>query len=325
MAEIREWLRALPEPDRAAEERIWRRLRDSRRPRPLRWTVPVLVGAGAVAAIAWFALRDPPRTVELRTAAVDWSGDVHLDVDGHGVATGTRRDVAVAWESGTVRVEVEAHAGNRVAVETEEARIEVTGTVFSVRRDALGVTTTVERGSVAVRCADGWAGALRPEDGPRTCWPVRPAALLGRADALLAAGAPPDEVLATVDRGLAVAEAGSAAEGELLARRVRAGTEANRVGDVLADADRYLASADRGRRVEVLRAASRLAYRERGCAAALPYLAPLEAEGSAEDRVVLAACLPARQDALLRAALASGEPIEPGWRAWAASQLAGGE
>lgn len=317
MPEIRDFLSALPEPDPAATDRIWRRFQESRAPRR-GWALPAIALAAASAAV-WVAVRDPVREVRLEGQPVAWSGDISLGAAGHGTAHGTRGDLTVDWETGSVRVQVTPDAGNRVRVRTEEAEVEVTGTVFTVRRDALGSTTAVERGSVAVSCADGWAGAVTPDSGPHTCWPARAGGLLGRADALIEAAAPPDDVIATVDRGLSLADPGSAVEGELLARRVRAGSDANRVDDVRADAERYLSSNGGSRRVEVLRAVSRLLYRERGCTEALPYLQALETDGGAEDRVVLAACVPERSVALASAALASGEPLSDEWRSWAQS------
>lgn len=322
---VRDYLSALPEPDPAATERIWNRFRHTRARPVHRAGWPLFAAAGLAVGAAALLLRvERPREVQLDGVPVAWSDGVHLDLDGHGVARGTSRDLTVIWELGTLRVDVAPDHRHRVRVLTEEAVVEVTGTVFTVNRDRLGVTTTVDRGSVRVTCAEGVPAERTRADGPVTCWPVRAGGLLGRADVLLEQGAAPDEVIATIDRGLAVAEPGSAVEGELLARRVRANSEANLVEQVLADADRYLASADPSRRVEVLRAASRIAYRERGCVAALPYLTPLEAEGTAEDRVVLAACLPDRAVALTRAALASGEPLEAGWRQWAESIAQGG-
>lgn len=324
MAEIREWLQRLPDPDPRDTERVWARFQESRRPGRRRWELLLLPAVAAAALLLWLTPEAPRREPLEAAGTAAWSDEVSLAFDGRGVASGVDRDLLLEWEAGTVRVDVTPHAGNRVRVSTEEATVTVTGTIFSVRRDTLGVTTQVERGSVEVRCADGWVGAVTPADGPRTCLPVRAAALLGRANALLEAGAAPAEVRDTVDRGLAVAEAGSPVEGELLAHRVRVGTDEGRVEEVAADADRYLGSGHAGRRVEVLRAAGRLVYRERGCAAALRFLEPLATEGDAEDRVVLAACTPDRGRALslAREALRSGQGIEPGWRAWAEDLLA---
>ncbi len=203
----------------------------------------------------------------------------------------------------------------------------VVGTVFSVRRDALGTTTWVDRGRVAVGCGDEGPVEIGPEDGARTCLPTRPGALLDRADALVDHGAAVDEVLETLDLGLAAAEPGSAVRGELLARRVRSRALAGRTAEALADADTYLASGWTERRDEVLASAARLALAS-GCGAARVYLEPLEATGTAEDHVLLASCLaeadPARAEALARDALASGEGIDPGWRAWAEGLLGEG-
>ena len=225
----------------------------------------------------------------------------------------------MSWEAGTLRAEVEPHTGTGLSVLTEEARVDVVGTVFSVRRDALGVTTWVERGRVAVACTEGWAGELEPDDGPHTCLPVRPALLLGRADALLDAGAPSEEVLEALDLGLERAAEGSAVMGELLARRLEVLGSTERIDEALADADAYLALGG-SRAIEVRRFAGWLALAQRGCEVALPYLEPLSGAGEPQDRILLAECLvstePGRARALLRGALeqltAPPEPIAPG-------------
>ena len=103
-----------------------------------------------------------------------WSPQVRLELDGHGVATGTDRDVVVQWESGTLGVDVVPKSGTSLSVVTEEAVIRVVGTAFEVRRDPLGVTTTVAHGRVAVRCEDGWKGSSRTRAVPTpACRPVR--------------------------------------------------------------------------------------------------------------------------------------------------------
>lgn len=325
-------LKRLPEPDPRAPDRIWRRFRDTRATarysRSQRWgfAIPIaaLGGAAAAALALWPATPEPQRVVALDTAGIHpWSAQVQLELDGHGVATGTDRDVVVQWESGTLAVDVVPNSGTSLSVVTEEAVIRVVGTAFEVRRDPLGVTTTVEHGRVAVSCEDGWTGELTHEGGPHTCLPTRPGALLGRAEFLTAEGAPTETLLETLDLGLARAVPGSAVEGELLARRVRARADRGEVGAALEDADRYLTAEPRSRADEVLQTAARLALTVRGCADAVLYLRRLEATGSAEDRILLASCLatddPARARALVQASLGSGEPIDPAWATWARS------
>lgn len=338
--DARDYLQRLPEPDPTAVPRIWRRFQQTRAEErrrnrsswvALAWPATAGLAATAAAVVIGVVLTRPeaPRTVDLVATAgapsYAWSEDVVLALDGHGAASGTSKDVQVDWESGTVGVEVKPHAGISLAVVTEEGTVRVVGTKFTVTRDALGVTTAVERGQVEVTCADGWRGPLVAADGPHTCLPVRAAALLGRADALTAAGAAPGPVLETLDFGLERAEAGSPVEGELLARRLQVRAAAGATDDALADADRYLASGQRSRVGEVLGTAGRVALAAKGCEAALPYLRQLEATGTAEDLVVLASCVAPTDagaaSALVRAALgrADAAQMDPAWRNWAAS------
>jgi ferric-dicitrate binding protein FerR (iron transport regulator) len=330
--EVRDWLRTLPDPDPAAVSRVWSRYRETRKgprdPSPRRWWLAPVGAALAVAALALWSGRDRPTRIELTSGTTPFGATVSLTTDGRGAVSGTGRDVTVAWESGDVSVEVEPHTGTRLKVVTDEAVVEVVGTLFSVHRDALGATVGVTRGRVEVSCLDGWHGFLSPDEPAHTCVPVRPGALLGRADALKDRGAAADEILDALDRGLSAASPGSAVEGELLARRIDLRAGLAPTASVLADAERYLAGSDRPRATEVRRTASRLALADGGCPAALRWLEPLEATGTAEDRVVLASCLadadPARARALAAAALRSGEPVDPDWRAWAERFVAEG-
>jgi hypothetical protein len=336
--EARELLGRLPEPDPDGEARVWRRFQESRARQGARgWFAsllrPVVLGPALIAAGAVALLMLPERQREITLDAssdvvrYEWSDQVELRLEGHGVATGTAQDVLVTWETGTVWVEVEPQSGTSLSVVTDEAEIWVVGTAFSVTRDALGATTTVQHGTVAITCDDGWKGKLTAQDGPHTCWPVRPAALLGRADALLERGAPTELVLATLDRGLAVAERGTSTEGELLARRVRVRASMGQVQEAVADAERYLASGERSRRAEVARTLGRMLL-PGGCEQALQWLLLVGEEGTAEDDVVLASCLlpsePERARQLAKDALASGEPLDPAWKAWADQLVNGG-
>jgi hypothetical protein len=338
--EARELLGRLPQPDPDGEVRVWRRFQESRaRQGASGWLAsllrpavmgPALVMAGAAAVVA-VMLPERQREITLDASSDvvrhEWSEQVELRLAGHGVATGTAQDVLVTWETGTVWVEVEPHSGTSLSVVTDEAQIEVVGTAFSVTRDALGATTSVQHGTVSVTCDDGWQGQLTAEVGPHTCWPVRPAALLGRADALLERGAPGELVLATLDRGLQVAEGGSATEGELLARRVSVRASMGQVQGAVADAERYLASGDRSRQAEVARTVGR-SLLAGGCEQALRWLSLVGDEGTAEDDVVLASCLlpsePERARQLASEALQSGQPLEPAWKDWAHELVSGG-
>ena len=308
--DVREELRKLPEPDPAAVDRVWETYQASRRTRRsgVWFTLGVsglaLAGAAALAVLVTpLILSDAPA----RTLAIDatsppsqrWSEQVELDTNGRGVASGTDRNVEIAWESGTITAHVVPKSGTQLAVVTDEARVEVVGTVFSVTRDRLGVSTEVERGEVAVTCADGWTGAVTPETGPHTCLPIRPALLLQRADALDEAGADREDVLDALDRGLAASAEGSFVASELLARRMQVHLAAGRVDEAVRDGQRYLASEHATRAVEVRTNLARTVLTVRGCEAARPWLLPLEAQGAPLDRVLLAECLVA------------SEPVDP--------------
>jgi ferric-dicitrate binding protein FerR (iron transport regulator) len=335
--DVRELLHRLPEPDPTGADRVWDRYlatrprRDRLRGAPL-WA-PVMAIAAAAAAVLIVTNRpDPERSLVLDPDDLDrqlaWSQQVHLTLDGRGTATGTGKDLQIDWTSGTIGVEVAPNTGTRVSVVTEEGTVRVVGTVFQVKRDALGVTTEVRRGKVEVSCVDGWAGALGAGER-HTCLPQRAAGLLGRADALADRGAGPEAVLEALDQGLGAVEAGSAVEGELLARRLGVRAEAGDVEGALADAERYLAAAHASRRSEVRASAARLALGAGGCGAAMTWLEPLRTDGTPEDRVILASCVAAHDPDEARA-LAAGAlsedaaSIDAGWRAWAEGLLAGG-
>ncbi|MEZ4315930.1 MAG: FecR domain-containing protein [Myxococcota bacterium] len=333
--DIRTELQKLPPPDPTAPDRVWQRYRESRgRTRcAMRWAVPLGLGlACAAAGLLWVGANDAERS-EVRTVAIEvsqaprqheWSDVVALDVAGQGRVTGTDRNVEIAWESGTITAHVTPNTGTQLAVVTDEARVEVVGTVFSVTRNQLGVTTTVEKGRVKVACASGWEGFVTPTEGSRTCLPVRPALLLARADALSDQGASAEVLLDTLDRGVSLAEPGSVALGELLVRRMRVHGDAGAVEASLADARAYLALGDGPRSVEVNRYAGWNAMSAQGCAAALPFLAPLESAGTGADRVLLAECLASsdasRARALLESAVSDG--LDATWSARAQSDLA---
>jgi hypothetical protein len=313
--DVRESLLELPDPPVGGEDRVWARFRRSRMQQPVRWVAPTVVGLALAAAGLMFALRaEPHRVLDVQagTPAEAWSPTLAFEFDGVGTVTGTSRDVQTRWSSGTLRAEVTPASGTRVAVVTEEARVEVIGTVFSVTRDRLGTTTRVERGQVRVTCQDGQSRSVGPDDGPSTCAPTSPAGLLARADALLDAGADPELVRAALDAGVASSEAGSAVRGELLVRRMSALGAEGRVSEALADAHAYL-DGPAPRAVEVHRYAGWLAWGARDCATARHHLDALGADASAEDRVLLAECLTGevhRARALLDEALPH---LDPTW------------
>ncbi|MBX2802348.1 MAG: FecR family protein [Myxococcales bacterium] len=277
----------------------------------MRWMMPLaLVMAAAVALVTLIPENERSMVLDAPDDAANtlaWSEQVNLTFAGTGSVTGTSKDLVVNWQAGTLRAEVAPNTGTGLSVRTDEGSIDVVGTVFSVRRDALGVTTWVDKGRVAVSCEDGWQGEITPQMGSHTCLPVRPAMLLGRADALVEQAAPASDVLDALNRGMAAAQPGAPVVGELLALRMEVLSDAGRPDEALRDADAYLAS-EGPRSLEVRRFAAWLALAERGCASAMPYLERLGPSGMGADQVLLAECLitsePSRARALLGTALA---------------------
>ena len=314
--DIRHELQQLPDPSPEALNRVWKKFSHTRQQQRRRRISPWLLPIGAAALVAAAVLLVPrsevARTqivgsVEATDGSLAWSEVVELDYQGTGEIKGLAKNAEIHWKSGTITAHVTPHTDTHLAIVTDEARIEVVGTVFSVTRDRLGVTTTVERGRVKVNCTDGWSGEIGPSDGAHTCLPNRPGQLLGRADALIDADAPPTSILQTLEIGISRAERDSAIAGELLVRRMHIREQLGDLPGVFHDADAYLAGPGT-RRAEVQRFAGWTALNTpEGCTKALPYLSALELTGTVEDRVLLAECLlesqPARAQGLLEDAL----------------------
>lgn len=295
-------LAALPGPLPGAELRVRHAVRTSlAAPRIAWWRVGLGVGAlAAAAAVAVAVLQPapsaPPAPLTLTLQSVDgWrsesiDSDVSLSFSGNGEVAGTTRAPRIDWDRGTLNVEVVPNKGVDLSVATREAQVRVVGTGFTVTRDALGTHVAVLHGKVAITCTTGESG-LYEAGASLTCLPTSPAALLGRARALDGRGAPPEEVLATLDRGLSLAGSGPVAE-ELQVRRIEALADAEQPGEALAAARAYLDSGAELRRVEVLRMAATLSWSAGGCARARADLEALAADADAtpEDRARLSAC-----------------------------------
>lgn len=240
------------EPAEGATDRLLARVEAPRRRRRAWLLVPAVAGALATVAL-WPA--PAPRHLqgrldaEARVEAVITSS-VQLGYVGHGELGGTTEAVRIFWEVGTLEVEVAPGAGVQLEVETSEGRVAVLGTRFSVTRGPLGTEVAVERGAVRVACGQEASQAL-VEPGRALCLPLRPAGMLGRARALQASGAPPEDVLAAIDRGLALAAPGSPALGELVALRLDVLVSTGRYAEARAAAEAYLRSGDLTRRDEV--------------------------------------------------------------------------
>lgn len=325
MMDVKESLKSLPPPDPRAPGRIWRRLNQRGQARtPLRWALPLTLAVAAAAAVATVLVPQgsvpaQERSLELssttgHTEAVAWSQNVRFTFDGTGSVHGKPDDLVIDWQDGTLHAEVVPGTGTGLTVTTDEATVDVVGTVFEVHRDALGTVTTVSRGKVRVTCSDGWSGSVTPESGPQTCAPTRPAMLLGRASTLRDRGQSAGEVLSALDRGLELAPEESAIRGELLALRMEVLSDAGRYPEAIRDAEAYRALGG-PRSVEVTRFAAWLALSHGGCEQGVPYLEALAEQATSEDRILLAECLvatdPHRARRLVRAV--DPEGLSPTW------------
>lgn len=244
---------AHPEPGPGAVVRLRARHATSqRRAVRLVWALP-LIACAAIGALVW--VNRPPKVLseQLEAQALEsrtLTEDVHLEFSGTGTVDGTERAPHIRWEAGVLDLDVTPDRGINLVVDTDEGEVAVVGTAFSVTRDALGTLVSVTRGHVRVACHNQAPTVLGAGE-TATCLPVRAAAWIGRARALLAAGRPADEVLAAVRRGLSLASEGDPATGELVALRIRVLVDAGRYTEALAAANDYLASGASPRRAEV--------------------------------------------------------------------------
>ncbi|NCG17600.1 MAG: hypothetical protein GWP91_01105 [Rhodobacterales bacterium] len=324
-------LRQLPEPDERRISHLRDRFDQSRAQRSTRLLPWALVGATLMATAAVLSLMpEAACDVPLRTdgvTALAWSDTVALSLQGHGRAQGTSHDLVIDWEMGTLDVNVVPKTGTSVVVQTQEGTVRVLGTVFQVTRDALGATTSVSRGKVQVDCEDGWSVVVTVERGPHTCLRTGPGGLLRRADALEERGESSEVVLQTLNRGLSIADSDAAVYGELLVRRMQLHAAHGPAVAAFVDADRYLALGQQARTSDVLRLAGRLALSSDGCDRAERYLAPLSVQGTAEDQLMWASCLAARDlpaaKALAQRALERDEAIDANWKTWGDNLMGG--
>ena len=124
------------------------------------------------------------------------SPHVALAFQGAGELDGTRQSPRIAWESGTVHVDVTPDQGIQLVVATAEAEVQVVGTAFDVTRDALGTRVEVDHGMVRVTCHDGVATMLSALE-QATCLPATAHGMLARVRALQSQGASPELLLTT--------------------------------------------------------------------------------------------------------------------------------
>lgn len=300
-------LRTHPGAAYGAETRVEARLRKSIgvRERVPTW-VRLLPAAGSVAAAAAVAAavtgvmvssHGEPEQVAISGALqspTSWASlapasGVAITYEGTGAMGGTGRAPRIAWEAGTIHVEVEHGAGIDLRVETREAEVRVVGTGFSVTRDAFGTRVEVRHGRVAVHCEGADEDRFIDAGASAVCVPRSAAGLLARAEAQHEAGAPAAEVLRTLDD--AVGAGGDAATvDEVLAVRALRRAEAGLVTDSLADARVVLGHSGSPREHEMRQLAANQALRAEGCTSAMGHLRDLALSGDAEAARWVAAC-----------------------------------
>jgi len=299
--DVKGWLSSLPEPDSRAIARARADARALAGEPPHVSIVPKLAAGTILACIALLAWQvgparqeEPtPRAVALElvpSAEPTAAGPgVVLTPNGVGTVAGTEKNVVIDWQSGGLGVSVEHGAGIALTVHTREADVRVVGTVFEVDRDVRGTRVRVTRGKVAVRCGGGGDSFLVVPGVDMTCMPLSGAGNLASARSLVAEGAPADEVLAAIDRGLGFSAEGDPVRDELQALRIETFANDGQREAAIAAARAFLATGATLRRAEVARILLRLDYETAGCAAATPVVVR-ELATSAEDAPLLRAC-----------------------------------
>ena len=294
----------LPQPTDAA---LWR-VRDATLGaevasiRPLRQVVLATLAAAAVLALVLVRTLSAPEPLSQPLSSMaEWTDlkpvpAVALHLKGEGELAGDERDLRVLWRSGTVDVELEPGQGVGLVVETDEGWVEVVGTHFSVLRDPLGTHVSVVRGEVRVQCAASSTEPVRVTPGGEAlCLPTTAAGALGRANALLSAGASEQEVLQALEGGLAAPGNTGAVAAELEVMRIASLSRLGRHAQALAAAERYLEARSEHRRTDMLGLAAQLAYAQAGCEGARVHLDTLRTERRASTVTErLAHCLEQR-------------------------------
>lgn len=315
----------LPGVDPMAPARVKARLaaRGSARPRRAWAYGGVALAAAAAGLTVVVALPDPglaPVQAQLQAGdqlvELSPSPEVALAYHGTGSLEGTRQAPRIAWESGTVHVEVEPEQGVQLVVATTEAQVEVVGTAFDVTRDALGTQVAVDHGRVRVTCHDGAITMLSA--GERTnCLPTTAHGMLARARALQDQGASHDLLLTTAEVALHRHPEPGLVHNELQVVSIGALYGLGRETEALEQAEVYLGSGAQIRRDGVLTLATRLAWSTGGCEAASPWLEQLsQVKPSVPDLVKLAECQAALDPDAARATLEQARALEPSPR-WA--------
>lgn len=294
----RRLLQAIPEPSPVPLARVRRRLHVNARPsNTSEFLRGIRIGGGvggvAIAITAVLLVLDRPVPLD---GVLE--GDASRDVttllgvvhSGRGLVGGTDARPRLTWEWGTLAVEVAPNRGADVEVSTPEAHVRVVGTAFTVTRDRLGTAVGVARGTVEMTCL-GQAPMRLAAGDAHLCLPTRAAGLLGRAQALLDAGAAEADVLDAVDRGLVMSSGAVGRELSLLRLELLVG--AGRDAEALNQASALLAEPAGDEVRTIRRLAATAARQEGGCAGLRDWLDPLpDHEREAPDLVALADCTP---------------------------------
>jgi ferric-dicitrate binding protein FerR (iron transport regulator) len=318
-------LQHLPGVDPYAPARVKARLaaRQPTRARRVRTYGGVALVAAAAGLTLVLALPDPgvaPVQAQLQatdqTVELAPSPEVTLAYRGTGSLEGTRQAPRIAWEAGTVHLEVEPRQGIELVVATAEAQIEVVGTAFDVTRDALGTQVAVEHGRVRVTCHDGVATLLGAGEHT-TCLPTTAHGMLARARALQDQGASRELLLTTATVALERHPEASLVNHELQLVRIESLYSLGLEAEALEQARAYLDSGAQLRRDGVLTLATRLAWSAGGCEAASPWLEQLALiKPAVPDLVKLAECQAALDPDAARTTLEQARSLGPDPR-WA--------
>ena len=239
------------------------------------WLAVAITAAAVIVAVTsgWLALRGPTFPTELVSRVpvhAMLAPGVHASYQGHG-----RVDVAspvlVHLNHGWIQLSVQADAKRPVSVQTEEAMVQVVGTLFTVTRDSMGTRVEVSHGTVIVTCSGQEPIALTA-GGTRMCHPVAGASMLGRLNNLRDQGQPAERLLEEIEEALEVSD--ETLSHELEARRIQIFLDEGRNEEAAAAIDRTL-ERTKLRRGQLLRIRAGLA---RTCAERLRYLGQIPPE-----------------------------------------------
>lgn len=286
---------------------------EARHHRRSRWwlAVPAVAAVAAVLVILQEPAEDlpPPEPVVALDQArtLEPVPGITVEARGRGAVGATEAH----WTEGVLQVEVDPARDLNFTVNTDEARVRVVGTVFSVGRDALGTTVDVDRGRVEVTCRG--EDRVHLEARQSHLCPRSAAAALGWALRQRQEGSPSSDVLRAVRRGLEQPGGDPAVREELEVLRIQVLAHLGRSERALEQAESWLARGSAGDRAsEVRQIAAREALAVGGCERAREHLEALVDSGAGVPLVLLADCVaaedPERARRLLEQALDRAPP-----------------